>query len=59
MTAAEPFRLSDEARSALTTELFARWEADNPGSHKCFCGSDRDLIDAVERLRAQQERERT
>lgn len=58
MSTTEPFRLFDEARSALTTELFARWEADNPGSHKCFAGSDRDLVDAVERLRAQQERER-
>lgn len=53
-----PMQLTDQQRSALTTELFARWETAEPGSHKCFCGSDRDLIAAVERLRDQQDRER-
>ena len=50
--------LSDAARDALTTELFARWKAGEPGAHHCFCGSDRDLIAAVERIRDEQDRER-
>jgi hypothetical protein len=50
--------LPDEQRDALTEELLARWEAAEPGTHKCFCGSDRDLIEAVERYRHEQDRER-
>ena len=50
--------LSDQARSALMHELFARWEATDPGSHKCFCGSDEQLIEAVESYRGDQDRER-
>ena len=51
--------LSDAARSALVDELFARWEAAEPGSHKCFCGSDEQLIEAIERYRDDQDRERS
>ena len=44
--------LSEQNRDALTRELFARWEAAEPGRHHyCFAGSDADLIAAVERLR--------
>lgn len=50
--------LSDAARDALLDELFARWDAEQPGCHKCFCGSDEQLIDAVERYRDEQDRER-
>ncbi|MCD2191353.1 hypothetical protein [Actinomycetospora soli] len=50
--------LSDTARDALRTQLFAYWEAAEPGSHKCFCGSDAELVAAVERYRDEQDRER-
>ena len=50
--------LSEQARAALIRELFARWEAAEPGRHKCFAGSDRDLIAAVERYRDEQDPER-
>lgn len=52
-----PLELSDEQRTALTNELFAHWERQSPGSHKCFCGSDQDLVDAIERIRAERERD--
>ncbi|HEY2223761.1 hypothetical protein [Actinomycetospora sp.] len=51
-------QLSDQQRDALTKELFARQQVAEPGSHFCFCGGDRDLIDAVERYRDEQDRER-
>ena len=50
--------LSDQARDGLMKELFARWETAEPGSHKCFTGSDADLIAAVERYRDEQDPER-
>ena len=53
-----PVQLSDEQRTALTDELFARHRAAEPDKHLCFCGGDRELIDAVERLREEQDRER-
>ena len=58
MAADQEVRLSDEQRDALTNELFARQEAADPGKHRCFCGSDRDLINAVQTARAQADRER-
>ncbi|MCD2190973.1 hypothetical protein [Actinomycetospora soli] len=45
--------LSERARDALTRELFARWEAAEPGRHHCFIGSDAEMVAAVERLRHQ------
>lgn len=50
--------LSDEARDALTRELFARWNAAEPGADHCFSGGDRELVAAVGRLRDEQDRER-
>jgi hypothetical protein len=49
--------LSDETRDALVGELFALGQAVNPGSGRCFCGSDGDLIDAVTDMRARADRE--
>lgn len=43
--------LSDETRDALVDELFALGQAVNPGSGRCFCGSDGDLVDAVHEMR--------
>jgi hypothetical protein len=53
-----PVQLSDERRTALTDELFARQHAAEPDKHFCFSGGDRELIDAVQRLRDEQDRER-
>ena len=53
-----PGQLSDEQRDALTEELFARQHAAEPDKGFCFCGDDRDLVEAVERLRDEQDRER-
>jgi hypothetical protein len=54
-----PVQLTDEQRDGLTKELFARWEAAEPNTHKCFTGGDRDLVEAVERYRDEQDRERS
>ena len=51
-----PVELSDAQRSALTNELHAHWEAESPGLHHCFCGSDQELVRAVAEIRAQRER---
>jgi hypothetical protein len=51
-------QLTDAQRVALTDELFARQHAAEPDKHFCFCGGDRELIAAVERLREEQDRER-
>ena len=50
--------LGEKARAALIRELFARWEAAEPGRHKCFAGSDAELVAAVERYRHEQDPER-
>ena len=55
--AAEEVRLSDEQRDALFAELAAHQRATAPDAHHCFCGSDQDLVDVVQRIRADRERE--
>ena len=50
--------LSDAQRDALSNELFAHWQAAEPDKHHCFCGSDRDLVEAIAEIRAERERAR-
>jgi hypothetical protein len=51
-------QLTEEQHDALIKELFAYWKAKEPEAHHCFCGSDKDLIDAVTEIRAERERAR-
>ena len=57
-TAREPLELSREQRDAMTSELFAHWNAVSPGQSHCFCGGDSQLVDALQKVRAERERER-
>lgn len=53
-----PIVLTDKQRDALTAELFAHWQATEPDKGHCFTGGDRELIEAVEHIRDEQDRER-
>jgi hypothetical protein len=59
-TSTQPVELTDAQRSALTSELFALHREADPGREQpfCFCGGDAELVEAVERMRAECERER-
>ena len=52
------FELSAAQRDALTEELFAHWRAAEPDRFHCFCGSDADLVDAVNHSRERAARDR-
>lgn len=59
-TPTQPVELTDAERDALTSELFALHREAEPEreQHFCFCGGDAELIEAVEQLRAERERDR-
>lgn len=52
------FQLTDAQRDVLTSELFAHWHQAEPDRFHCFCGTDADLVDAVNQARQRQVRER-
>ena len=57
--AAGNFQLTDAQRDALTSELFAHWHQAEPDRFHCFCGTDADLVDAVNQARQREVRERS